>query len=614
MKRVLFDAVYVAWAVAVVGTTVARAAEPQAWDVQPDTWVGTDALGRSIPPPSVSGPPRVDRQVGTFYFLWLPGSNVADASGHPASGPYDVTKILKQDPDALHKPNSKLWGGLYSFHYWGEPLWGYYNMLDPFILRKHAQMLNNAGVDMLLFDLSNSYNYEPVIKQMAVVYHDMIVHGEKVPKIAFHLVAKLADRQIKQIQTVYNEFYKDPQYDDLWFQWEGKPLIVATPDPREGADLVKHFTFRKTFWGGMNKGPGTWDTDGYYPSGDPKHIMRDASGKIEELGAAVASSIIHSPVSTMGPGSGRSWHYDVKTGYRETYPNAVAYGTQFQDNWDFCLQNDPRFVLTYSWNEWVAQRFVGKPQGGPANAAPNTVYFVDQFTEEFSKDIEPMRGGFGDDYYYQLVENVRRYKGARSLPPVTNKTIAIDADHFSDWSDVGPEYRDYIGDPVHRDFIGWNSSIHYRNDTGRNDLVAAKVCYDDRNVYFYVRTDKPITPHTDLNWMELFIDADHNPQTGWLGYDFVVNHVSPDDHTAVIERYSGSGYRWGNPTRIPYVVKDSQLMLSIPRDVLGVKSIPTTLDFKWADNLQQTGDWTDFYENGDTAPDDRFNYRASLAK
>jgi hypothetical protein len=45
---------------------------------------------------------------------------------------------------------------------------------------------------------------------------------------------------------------------------------------------------------------------------------------------------------------------------------------------------------------------------------------------------------------------------------------------------------------------------------------------------------------------------------------------------------------------------------------LGITALPATIDFKWADNIQQTGEWSDFTLNGDAAPNDRFNYRAKL--
>jgi len=45
---------------------------------------------------------------------------------------------------------------------------------------------------------------------------------------------------------------------------------------------------------------------------------------------------------------------------------------------------------------------------------------------------------------------------------------------------------------------------------------------------------------------------------------------------------------------------------------LGVTEVTRWIDFKWADNIQQTGEWSDFTLNGDVAPNDRFNYRALL--
>ena len=53
-----------------------------------------------------------------------------------------------------------------------------------------------------------------------------------------------------------------------------------------------------------------------------------------------------------------------------------------------------------------------------------------------------------------------------------------------------------------------------------------------------------------------------------------------------------------------------QELVAIPRAALGLAALPDHIDFKWADNLQQTGEWSDFMLNGDAAPNDRFNYRA----
>ena len=48
-------------------------------------------------------------------------------------------------------------------------------------------------------------------------------------------------------------------------------------------------------------------------------------------------------------------------------------------------------------------------------------------------------------------------------------------------------------------------------------------------MYFYAETSEPLTPHTGNNWMLLLIDADQNPDTGWYGYDYLINKRVVDD-------------------------------------------------------------------------------------
>ena len=109
--------------------------------------------------------------------------------------------------------------------------------------------------------------------------------------------------------------------------------------------------------------------------------------------------------------------------------------------------------------------------------------FVDQLDQEFSRDIEPMTGGHGDNYYWQLVANVRRYKGAPPLPKASPpKTIRIE-DGFDQWRDVTPEFGDHVGETMPRDFDGV-AGQHYTNRSGRNDLVASKVARDSRESLF----------------------------------------------------------------------------------------------------------------------------------
>src|ERR1700729_1690566 len=68
----------------------------EAADLWSDTWVATDSLGRSLPLVEEVGPRRANKFVGVFYFLWLGQSGDL--------GPFDVTRILAQDPTALRNP------------------------------------------------------------------------------------------------------------------------------------------------------------------------------------------------------------------------------------------------------------------------------------------------------------------------------------------------------------------------------------------------------------------------------------------------------------------------------------------------------------------------------
>ncbi len=125
--------------------------EAEVWDLASDTWVATDALARSLPTHAEVGDRRSNRTIGIFYFLWL--------GRHGELGPFDITQILRQDPQAMSKPDSPLWGPLYAPHHWGESIFGYYISDDEGVLTKHAQMLADAGVDVVIFDVTNQLTY-----------------------------------------------------------------------------------------------------------------------------------------------------------------------------------------------------------------------------------------------------------------------------------------------------------------------------------------------------------------------------------------------------------------------------------------------------------------------
>jgi hypothetical protein len=551
-----------------------------------DTWPATDALGRALPDAKQVGPPRANRFVGMFYFLW---HDVAEKDG-----PFDVSKILAKDPDALSKNTSPPWGPIAKPHHWGESLFGYYLTDDEWIIRKHAQMLADAGVDVIIFDVTNQATYTHNYMTLLRVYHQMRAEGNKTPQIAF--LTPFGDPKAV-VTKLYRELYAPGLHKDLWFRWDGKPLILADPNKVDPA-ARKFFTFRAPqpdYFRGPT-GPDQWSWLEVYP----QHMFKNAKGENEQMSVGVAQNAVGNRLGSLSePGAhGRSFH----NGQTDSSPDATAKGLNFAEQFEHALKADPQFIFITGWNEWIAGRW-------PEFNGVKGNMFVDEFDQEHSRDIEPMKGGHGDNYYYQLVSFIRRYKGARTPPAASApKTIDINGD-FSQWTGVAPQFIDDINDTVHRDHAGFANAGRYVDTTGRNDLVLMQVAHDTANVYFYAQTRAPISPTSDPNWMTLFINSDCNATTGWHGYDFVINRKINDANHSILES-TKSGWNWQPNGTVQFKVAGNQLMLAVPRLALGLADAdkPLRLEFKWADNFKENDNIDAFTLYGDAAPPGRFNY------
>jgi hypothetical protein len=299
---------------------------------------------------------------------------------------------------------------------------------------------------------------------------------------------------------------------------------------------------------------------------------------------------------------GRSWH----DGAKDTREGAVDLGLNFDEQWKRALEVSPKFVFVTGWNEWIAGRYTEWSKYTDADCYFPGGLFVDQYTQEYSRDCEPMAGGHTDNYYYQLAGNIRRFKGVRAIPQAKGPSaIAVDGG-FDDWATVEPEFRDTIGDVAHRDHRGYGDLV-YKNETGRNDFVLSKAAYDDSNLYFFAQTAAPITPHTDPMWMMLLIDGDRNAATGWLGYDFIVNQEVSGDAETTVKRWEGGAWQPAGTAR--YRVNGNGIEIAVPREAVGEKDGAPAFDFHWADNIQGFTGVAELGVNGDSAPNRRWNYR-----
>lgn len=565
--------------------------QPEPENIIYNNITATDGLNRTLPSWEEVGEPREKKYVGLFYWTWH-----TQQSNYGNRVAYDVTKILKEHPDAIENFNHPAWPKDANSYFWGEPLYGYYLNTDRWVLRKHAELLALAGVDVIIFDCTNgNYTWKESYMALCEVFSEARRDGVNTPQIAFLLAFSPTQGSKEAIEEIYRDLYKPGLYKDLFFMWKGKPLMMAYPD-NLSEEIKNYFTFRPgqpTY----NSGPSRDDHWGWLEI-YPQHGYARKNTGYEQVPVGVAQnwSTERGLTAMNAPNSfGRS--YTNHSGQIEGV-DAVNYGYNFQEQWERALKLDPQFIFITGWNEWIAGRYEIWQQQYNA--------FPDEFSQEKSRDIEPMKGGHGDAYYYQLATNIRRFKGVGRLePPSKEQTVTIDG-QISEWDQVKPRYLTPRGNTLHRNHPGWRG-IQFTNNTGRNDFVSTCVARDRDNLYFLVQTAENITSSTDPGWMWLFIDADRNKETGWEGYDFLLNRITPSETVIIVEKNKG-GWEWEKCGEATYKVSGKQMEISIPRSSLLFKDKKLNFEFKWTDNIQKVGDIMDFYLSGDVAPAGRFNF------
>lgn len=558
------------------------------------TWgplAGTDDLGRTLPSSQSVGPPKPDHKVGVLYEPWHGQNNPRDYQNI-----VNLDKVLAADPHAPSKPSDPAWPGAGHFAYWDEPLFGYYSSDDPWVVQRHLEMLADAGIDFLEIDASNNLVFKPEAELIMRTIAQMQREGKAAPQVTF--MTRTNSSQV--MDDIYRAFYAPSspyRYPSTWFRWKGKPLIIGI---NPSSTVASFFTVRYAQWPNepAQKCDG-WDWESF---DRPQRVNYSCDGHKEQMSVSVAQNSGNPPIFSFTDyyGVGGSWSRNYHDGAEDNSAGAVDRGYNFQEEWDNVLAQDPEVVTLEGFDEWDAGNWQDEAETGPLT-------FYDLSSERYSRDTEPMTGGYGDDYYMQLIEDIRRYKGVEApVQPSPATTISIDRG-FDQWNDVSPGYLSYTSGPTRRDYPGLDNKT-YINDTARNTFAELKVARDASNLYFYARTTRPITPRRDKNWMTLFLDTDGNGSNGWKGFDYAINLAGASSATTTL-RKSTSGWNWELvSSSIAYRIQGDEMMIAVPRALLGQQTDPVKLDFKWADNWQHDGDIIDFYQDGTTAPYGRLSY------
>jgi len=582
------------------------------------SWVATDNLGRTLPT-AEECPFKTDkpRTVGIFYITWHT-PNLHD--GKPYT--YDVTKLLEENPERS-KGNPDF---PYATYHWGEPEYGYFLSQDRYVCFHDLSMLADAGVDVLIMDVTNAVCYWDEWEVLFKTMQEMKALGNKVPKFSFWA---FNGNVIDVVQSLYERFYKTPRYQDCWFYWDGKPLLLynATPsvdaNPNGGQkgkteyseEVKQFFTLRNMWWGYHSwagapyvGGEDKWSfgyemNDKKVAALKPEELCSKHQGHMEEMAVTPAQH----PISI----TGKSWRRETlepeldgkdmpKKAFvpwlGEERDNPTQYGIYFQDRWNEALQVDPDFIYLNDWNEWTAGKYKnGKDPSGQADMhinflgrKENPFYFVDQYNAEFNRTIAPMKGGWTDNYYMQMVQNIRRYKGVAPMP-VHHGYQQIKLDGSLDEWQPDSSFLDTRGDVIHRDHDGYGDH-HYTDNSGRNDITRCLVAVDKKNIYFAAETAEPLSPSTDPNWMLLLIDTDEDGE-----YEYLIQN----------SKLTHSNGSWN----VDVAIGSNAVEIAVPRKLLGKTRKKFSLRFKWADNPSNPNDIISLSTTGDTAPNRRFAYR-----
>ncbi len=558
----------------------------------------TDAFGRSFSSVSMANP---EKETGMFYSLW---------HGSHESGIYDVTELKETNPTALWDVTSGTGlptaSPLGQYHYFGRPLYGYYDSRDPWVLARHCELFTMAGIDYLVFDTTNSVIYTDVVSALIEVWRKFAAQGFEVPKLAFYTNSH---SQIT-VNSLYGIWFQDDSYDDVWYMVDGKPMLVTRKEDFTDLERLalyeERFTLKSSQWPDerMQRDAFPW-MNWDWPQFNHNGTMSVSIAQMPGYNAA------NQEESNYGRGYTRATE-----GYEWGEQNLDEYekGLNFEEEWRTVFDEElnegkeVNNVFITQWNEWMAIK----------NRANNgDMQMVDGFDLIYSRDAEmtDSETGYGDGFYLQIARNLRNFAyedGEHYL--LDHQSISIGTDDPK-WNEVEYTYRDFEGDAQFRNFenaatAGSPGYEVYSDLTARNDIVNTKIAHDNDNIYVRVETSADIIASSgDESWMNLFIGNPDLEERSAYADNFDFRIVPNGSGTLDVLTYDAETNEWVKKESAgAYVYAGDVIEYRIPRGSLGLAGGDPHLLLKVTDHLVDPTDVDDFYVSGDSAPIGRLAY------
>lgn len=284
---------------------------------------------------------------------------------------------------------------------WGTPLYGTYSSDDRATIYRHGKMFAEAGIDFVFVDWSNNTTYHAedsydagmsMIEDATDLLFEVWSEIPGAPKICIFLgpghsgySSVLDGNHQRKVDQVYDRYVNNPEYSDMYFYYEGKPLLMcygSTPVNKAYLSSDRYSA--------------SWD--------DSRFTTRWLSGYVNQQNVLLESSSDKLSKFYWSWEERGEQSFSVKNGRVEaitvsaaTRPggNVPAYernnGETLKKQFQRANDLGAGIVLLTTWNEWI---------------------YGEQPSAEGSRDLEPSRQ-HGTFYYDLMCQQIYKFKGLK---------------------------------------------------------------------------------------------------------------------------------------------------------------------------------------------------------
>jgi hypothetical protein len=372
---------------------------------------------------------------GIFYSIWhCPESK----EYNPNITQYELAKIFNGTQDL---------GPVGAWHWVYKPVNGYYCLSkNEEVLKKHANMLRDAGIEFVMVDMTNHpYKNDPNVLSEARIqepFEKLLEVWSKIdgaPKIVPWVPIpknEYSQGDNDMINYAMNIMINDSRYYNMWFNYKNKRLILAVDysgiptAPWAEASQERISAIEGSLFGNSFIVRTMW-VDAMTPNIQWSYFSRCQSGFLNSGGTINCNQRKFYNGTNLEHISVVSAYQDMWAGSSIISDTATAIprfgGKTFRKQFETVLKNPSVDIVTIvGWNELLNIRGCFNSQG-VYTLDPNSciTYYIngnagfhDNYTIEYSKDIEPIAdyGKYEESwYYYNLMKGcISLYKSGET--------------------------------------------------------------------------------------------------------------------------------------------------------------------------------------------------------